>query len=83
MKSKSRSVSGESRENECVVVVWGGKEERENLQGRRRRVTVRNETGVWGPFSLSIGFSVLSRVDSFRDKGSGELGPCLGYCIVM
>lgn len=71
----------ESRENECGVDVMEDGEG-ENLQGRRRRLPVCNETGVWGP-CLPIGFSVLFewvRSGTIR-RGPTTGGP--GYCIVM
>jgi hypothetical protein len=50
------------------------KEERENLQGRRRRVAVRNETGVVS-MGGAISFSVfVGRWIHSGTKGSGEFG---------
>lgn len=65
-----------SRDKTSVGVKEGGGE-----SSGTKEVTVR-ETGVsMGGAFHSIGFSVLSRVDS-GTKGSGEFG-ALGYCIVM
>lgn len=51
------------------------KEERENLQGRRRRVAVRNETGVVSMGGGAISFSVfVGRWIHSGTKGSGEFG---------